>query len=229
MRRTAIHLLGVLVLAVSIAALFVSNVLAGSTIAIAGEPAFCEGIPLTPVSGTYIVGPSCVVNLQIVWPADMVSAHLDGSVDGGATWQELGDPPGVFPPTSPGLLSGLGINCDAIGSGTWLFRAHGFDSTNASLYSDPFPYAVSFCPSAEALLVDLFSLVDSEHLGPGTSLHDKLVAVLADLEAGDSRGACETLQAFISQVKAQTGKSISTEEASLLTSNALRIKNTIGC
>ncbi|SRR6266508_118271 len=67
---------------------------AGLVIPLFDEPAFCAGVPITPVNNTYVIDASCIVSFQIVWPPEMVTAHLEGSADGGTTWVDLGDPPG---------------------------------------------------------------------------------------------------------------------------------------
>jgi hypothetical protein len=83
--------------------------------------------------------------------------------------------------------------------------------------------------NAEELLQDLLDLVDSQELGSGTSLHDKLVQALTQLRHGDVVGTCDTLNAFLNSVRAQSGKSLTVEQAAQLTSDALRIEGVIGC
>ncbi len=215
---------------------------------------------------------------------------------------------GDFAPVSPGLATGLSLNCNVIASGTWLFRAHGFDSGNASLYSAPFPYAVSFCPPADttppvitvpgpittnatspngAVVTYAVSATDPDDavaslncvpasgstfpigtttvtctatdtngnaaiasftirvkgaaeqladlaqavagVGPGTSLADKVRQAQASLSAHDVADACATIDKFIAQVRAQSGKSIPAGTATHLIADATRIKSVLAC
>ena len=71
--------------------------------------------------------------------------------------------------------------------------------------------------------------MDSQKLGTGTSLHDKLVRALTLLRQGNVAGTCDTLNSFLASVRAQTGKSLTPAQAAALTADALRIENVIGC
>lgn len=66
-------------------------------------------------------------------------------------------------------------------------------------------------------------------VGPGTGLADKVASVQSYLSSGDTADACGTLGAFIDEVKAQSGKSISASTAATLISTAQRIEALIGC
>ena len=66
-------------------------------------------------------------------------------------------------------------------------------------------------------------------VGPGSSLSDKLDQAKAYLDAGDSQAACEMLNAFLNQVRAQRGKKLSTEFADQLTTEVMEIIEAIGC
>ena len=76
---------------------------------------------------------------------------------------------------------------------------------------------------------DLRGLVASQNLGPGDSLQDKLTSALAALTAGDSASACGTLTAYINEVNAQTGKSLTPTQALQLLSAAKRIEAVLAC
>ena len=81
----------------------------------------------------------------------------------------------------------------------------------------------------QALVTDLIALVKSYSLGKlGTSLTDKLVTVQSMLAANKRNQAIETLDSFISQVKAQKGKGLTIEQATELTNRAKDIKSAIG-
>ena len=83
---------------------------------------------------------------------------------------------------------------------------------------------------ASEQVADLIALVDDYDLRTlGTSLHDKLVAAEQLLAADRSREACEKLDSFLNQVRAQSGKELSVEQANALTAGAQRIKVVIGC
>jgi hypothetical protein len=66
-------------------------------------------------------------------------------------------------------------------------------------------------------------------VGPGTSLADKVKQMQNYLAQHDVANACLTLQQFIDQVRAQSGKSIPIATATTLTADATRIKNVLAC
>jgi hypothetical protein len=76
-------------------------------------------------------------------------------------------------------------------------------------------------------LADLAKAVKG--VGPGTSLADKVAAAQAYLAAGDKTDACGTLNAFINEVRAQSGKSIPPSTASSLIASARQVEAVIGC
>jgi probable HAF family extracellular repeat protein len=79
-------------------------------------------------------------------------------------------------------------------------------------------------------VTDLIALVDSYELDKlGTSLPDKLASVKQMLEAGDNAQACKQLNAFLNEVKAQSGKGLTSEQADELTARTVTLRNTIGC
>jgi hypothetical protein len=80
---------------------------------------------------------------------------------------------------------------------------------------------------AAAQLQDLVAEVHG--VAPGTSLASKVETALNDLNSGDISDACKDLRAFISQVKAQRGKKLTTQQASQLIADATRIRASIGC
>ena len=80
---------------------------------------------------------------------------------------------------------------------------------------------------AAALLATLRQSVIG--VGPGTSLYDKLGRAQTYLAANDRTDTCSTLSAFINEVKAQTGKSISNPTAASLIASATRIRAVLGC
>ena len=64
--------------------------------------------------------------------------------------------------------------------------------------------------------------------GPGGSFAAKLAAVLESMSSG-SGNACASLQAFINEVRAQSGKKISAAQAASFIAAAERIRAVIGC
>jgi hypothetical protein len=80
---------------------------------------------------------------------------------------------------------------------------------------------------ADEQLTDLSDAVAG--VGPGRSLAAKLVLAEDYLAAANLSDTCSTLTAFINQVKAQTGKTIPTPEATTLIADARQIKTLLGC
>jgi probable HAF family extracellular repeat protein len=67
-------------------------------------------------------------------------------------------------------------------------------------------------------------------LGPGSSLQNKLLAVLDALQQSTATGnACARIQAFINEVNAQSGKKITAAQAAAFVAAAKRIAAVIGC
>jgi hypothetical protein len=66
-------------------------------------------------------------------------------------------------------------------------------------------------------------------IGPGASLAAKVRAAENSLSQADTGAACASLASFTREASAQTGKSIPTDQAGQLTSDATRIRNVIGC
>ena len=80
---------------------------------------------------------------------------------------------------------------------------------------------------AHQQLRDAISLVVSWNLRKlGTSLPDKLQIAQT---AGATSQACETLNSLLNQVRAQTGKGLTVDQATELTTRAIRIQHVIGC
>jgi hypothetical protein len=84
-------------------------------------------------------------------------------------------------------------------------------------------------PNARALLVNLLAVVDAGPLGPGSSLHALLANALAELDAGRTMVACQQLQAFVNEVRAQAGRSLTVEQANELIGDAQSIRSLLGC
>jgi hypothetical protein len=85
--------------------------------------------------------------------------------------------------------------------------------------------------SGAAQIANLLQQIESITPPPkfGGSLPNKLNSALASLQAGHTAGACGTLQGFINEVKAQSGKKLSTADATLLIAAATQIRAALGC
>jgi len=90
--------------------------------------------------------------------------------------------------------------------------------------SDTVTQDVLDAPGLLTVLLD--DVVDQ---GPGNSLADKIRKAQAYVEAGDIRKACRVLNEFISEVRAQTDKSITSSEAAALIAAAEQIRRAIAC
>ena len=66
-------------------------------------------------------------------------------------------------------------------------------------------------------------------VGPGTSLADKIKQIQGFAAANDTAHACRALDTFIAQVKAQTGKKLSTAQGASFTTEARSIKSLLNC
>jgi hypothetical protein len=76
-------------------------------------------------------------------------------------------------------------------------------------------------------LSDLLTAVTG--VGPGTSLADKVSQVQTYLTADDLMDACSTLAALVNELKAQSGKTIASGQATTLIATTQRIEAVHGC
>jgi hypothetical protein len=85
-------------------------------------------------------------------------------------------------------------------------------------------------PTPEAEPDPLQALADAvTGLGPGTSLLAKVNQAQAAVAAGNVRGACSILAAFIHEAQAQAGRKITPATATSLVGDATKIRNALGC
>ena len=86
-------------------------------------------------------------------------------------------------------------------------------------------------PQVVQAIDDLRERIASYGLPRGTarSLDAKLEAALNAWQIGDSAGACNSLLAFLNEVRAQTGKKLTEAQAQQLTAAANDIRAQIGC
>ena len=84
--------------------------------------------------------------------------------------------------------------------------------------------------AAAEQVADLIRIVNGYQLGElGTSLQDKLETVHLMLAANKPKPACDNLRSFLSQIRAQTGKGLTVEQADEITRSGRRIETAIGC
>jgi hypothetical protein len=160
---------------------------------------------------------------------------------------------------SPGNCSAVGAYLDNSfnsqglllneSSGVWAPGIEATPPANAATNPLVVPTSVS-CPSADnctavgtyfgagtqgLLLGDVtpsdFSdlIADSRGVGPGKSLVEKARTAQNQTQAGDVAGACTTLSYYITEVQAQTGKSINRSQAPDLLEDARLIGAQLGC
>jgi HYR domain/Nidogen-like len=72
-------------------------------------------------------------------------------------------------------------------------------------------------------------ITDSTGVGPGTSLADKARKAKTYFQNGDIPDACGTLAAYLNELKAQTGKSVTAAKAAALRAEVNRIRAALGC
>jgi hypothetical protein len=86
-------------------------------------------------------------------------------------------------------------------------------------------------PDAAAQISAVITVVNSLSLAPGTqtSLDAKLEPALAAVEAGDTTTACNQLNAFTHEVRAQTGHGLTADQANELLDEAARLEAVLGC
>jgi hypothetical protein len=129
------------------------------------------------------------------------------------------------------FLVGTSLTLTASHSGQLIFMCHDKLSQAdwAPAYLDntgSFNASITI-PSPDDQLTTLRESVQG--VGPGNSLFQKLGAALDALARGNTGAACDQLQAFINEVNAQSGKSISTEQAQALVGKAAQIRAALGC
>ena len=93
------------------------------------------------------------------------------------------------------------------------------------------PFVTISYKAAAPAITDLRELVAGLgiHHGIANALDSKLRAALAALEADDTAGACDSMQAFLNQVRAQRGKKLTVAQALQLTAAANEIRAILDC
>lgn len=83
--------------------------------------------------------------------------------------------------------------------------------------------------TADEQLDDLVTQIQSSGAGPGRSYVAKLEAIKASLEAGNAARACHQLEALAHQIRAQIGKTLTSEEGAALLREVDAIAVKAGC
>jgi hypothetical protein len=66
-------------------------------------------------------------------------------------------------------------------------------------------------------------------VGPGGSLSSKVAQIALSLQAGNTSSACGQLRALQNEVNAQSGKSLTADQAAALTSEIAALQSLLGC
>ena len=208
-------------------------------------------VELAPLPG-YAASEAFLVNNR----GDVVGISRNNPTDVHATMWRLPAPGDLTPPT---LLLPETIVVDATGpaGATVTFVVSASDAVDPNpvvicsrLSGSVFPLLVTTvsCTATDAAgnsvrgmfnvvvkdapqqLADTITLITGYNLlRLGTSLPDKLQIASDFAAAGQVSAACDTLAAFLNQVRAQTGKGLTVDQATELTTRAIRIQHVIGC
>ena len=135
-------------------------------------------------------------------------------------------PPAVLDEDSP-LPA---VSCSPASGSTFAIGITTVTCTASAAGDSNSPVSASFTVTVQGASDQLAALSAAvSGVGPGSSLADKVRQIRADVTAGNSSGACGLLNAFVNEVNAQTGKSISSSQASSLIAAAANIEAVIGC
>jgi hypothetical protein len=105
------------------------------------------------------------------------------------------------------------------------------DPTSGASFASPGEFMAVRILGQVATAADLLASLAASviALGPGTSLADKVTKAQSFLTANDIPDVCSTLSAFVNEVKAQTGKTISTAQAQNLIASVQHIETMLDC
>jgi hypothetical protein len=175
-------------------------------------------------------GPACDIGAVEVQDNDLALTNLPGSQTVNAT-SPLGasvtyTPPAVLDEDKP-LPT---VSCLPAPGSTFPIGVTTVHCTATATGDSNSPATVSFMVTvrgAPAQLQDLLAAVAG--VGPGKSLADKIQHIQTYVAANRTMNACRMLSAFINEVSAQTGKTITAAQRASFTKQATNIGNTLGC
>ena len=126
---------------------------------------------------------------------------------------------------TPGLDETLNEISVCNGVGRIVYALPGFGDFDVNAFSFQVPSVT------DDQIDDLITLIRNFDLPQGTanSLITKLQQALNAIDAGDLATACSSLTAFTSECAAQSGKKLTTDQATQLINSANQIKSDLGC
>lgn len=143
----------------------------------------------------------------------------------------------TLPPTGSPTTVSLRVNETIVDSTTYpgtvsyVIPATGTYSLQFFVDAGGADWVFSCTLTPEAQITELQGTVTGLGVPAGTtgSLNAKLQSALADLAAGDTADACNSLTAFLNEVSAQAGKKLTQAQADQLTAAATAIQDDLGC
>jgi len=182
-----------------------------------------SGLTFTSTFGPTTPSITTPSNNEFVYATSVINT---GSSPGTMSW--------TGSPVTPTLLQSNG-ECCGIDSSIAGLTAPTAGSYSASLSDTGGPYApdaqVTILVAVPAGVDALFDALQAAvtGVGPGHSLADKVALAKSYFDAGDIANSCATLNGFINEVKAQTGKKITPAQAADFIAKAQAIEALIGC
>jgi hypothetical protein len=192
----------------------------GSVFPLGTTPVDCSA---TDAGGERASGSFTVTVRDTTPPALHVPAalDLDGTSPAGATV--------TFDATAADLVDGpVPVACTPPSGSLFASGTTSVDCTATDAHGNAAggTFTVRVRTAAEQLERLRASVADA---GPGRSLAAKLAAAQTALAAGDTQRACEILRAFANEARAQSGHTLTPDEAAALVAAAERIGAAAGC